>query len=157
MPPPSAGLMVYRRLPSGAIEVLLAHPGGPWFARKDLGAWTIPKGEYELASEEPLAAAEREFAEEIGLSPPPGERIDLGEVRQTSGKRVRGFAVEGDLDPREGGSNLFEMEWPPGSGKVGRFPEIDRAEWFGLDEARRRLNLAQSAFVDRLAVALGLD
>ncbi|MGH9297696.1 MAG: NUDIX domain-containing protein, partial [Acidimicrobiales bacterium] len=143
MPRSSAGLMLYRVRGNGELEVLLAHPGGPWFARKDHGAWTVPKGEYE-AGEEPAAAADREFAEEIGQVAPSGERIDLGEVRQTSGKRVRCYAVEGDLEAGACHSNLFEMEWPPGSGSMQRFPEVDRAEWFASAEAKLRLNPAQA-------------
>ncbi|MGO9197056.1 MAG: NUDIX domain-containing protein [Acidimicrobiales bacterium] len=139
---------------AGALELLLAHPGGPFFARKEFGVWTVPKGEYE-EGEEAITAAEREFAEEIGLAAPSGERLDLGEVRQSSGKRVRAFAIEGDLDLSGTTSNTFEMEWPPGSGTVARFPEIDRAEWFGAEEARRRLNPSQAEFVDRLLARLG--
>lgn len=144
----SAGLLVFRRR-GAATELLLAHPGGPFFARRDHGAWTIPKGEYE-PDEQPEAAAAREFAEEIGLVPPEGPWIDLGEVRQASGKRVRAFAVEGDLELDAAMSNLFEMEWPVGSGQMRTFPEVDRAEWFEVSEARVRLNAAQSGFVDRL-------
>lgn len=151
----SAGLLVFRRVgpEPDDIELLLAHPGGPFFSGKDLGVWTIPKGEYD-EEEAPEAAAEREFAEEVGLVAPDGEWLDLGEVRQASGKRVRAFAVEGDVDLSEAVSNLFEMEWPPGSGTMGTFPEVDRAEWFSTAEARRRLNRAQSDFVDRLLSAL---
>lgn len=123
-------------------------------SRKEFGVWTVPKGEYE-EGEEAITAAEREFAEEIGLAAPSGERLDLGEVRQSSGKRVRAFAIEGDLDLSGTTSNTFEMEWPPGSGTVARFPEIDRAEWFGAEEARRRLNPSQAEFVDRLLARLG--
>ena len=148
MPKQSAGLLVYRRT-GGELELLLAHPGGPLFAGKDVGSWTVPKGEHG-ADEEPLAAAVREFAEELGQPPPKGERLDLGEVRQASGKLVRCFAVEGDLDMSEVLSNEFEMEWPPRSGRFGRFPEVDRAEWFPADVARAKLNRSQAAFVDRL-------
>lgn len=158
MPRQSAGLLVYRR-PSGgldSLELLLAHPGGPFFARKDYGAWTVPKGEYE-EGELPLATAEREFSEEIGILAPDGPRADLGEVRQSSGKRVRAFAVEGDLDVSEAKSNLFEMEWPPGSGRIEIFPEVDRAAWFDADEARRRLNSSQAEFVDRLLAHLAVS
>ncbi|MHB8245465.1 MAG: NUDIX domain-containing protein [Acidimicrobiales bacterium] len=150
----SAGLLVFRRSGSErTLQLLLAHPGGPFFARRDLGVWTVPKGEYD-ADESPGAAAEREFAEEIGLVPPEGSRVDLGEVRQSSGKRVRVFAVEGELDLANAMSNLFEMEWPVGSGKMESFPEVDRAEWFDADEARRRLNPSQAEFVDRLIAHL---
>lgn len=152
MPRHSAGLLVFRR-GAGGLELLLAHPGGPYFVRKDVGAWTIPKGEYE-EGEEPQAAAEREFAEEMGLTPPEGERLDLGEVRQASGKRVRAFAVEGDPDITGCKSNLFEMEWPPGSGQMSSFPEVDRAEWFTAEEALSRLNRSQSELVGRLEAAL---
>jgi predicted NUDIX family NTP pyrophosphohydrolase len=152
MPLRSAGLLVYRQH-GREIEVLLAHPGGPFFAKRDLGVWSIPKGEYD-ESEPPEAAAEREFAEEIGLVAPAGTRIDLGEVRQASGKLVRAFAVAGELDLTDSISNHFEMEWPPGSGRYGRFPEVDRAQWFPLAEARRRLNPAQAVLLDRLAAVV---
>lgn len=155
MPKQSAGLLVWRRRP-GSVELLLAHPGGPFFVNRDLGSWTIPKGEYE-AGEEPLAAAEREFAEEIGTLPPAGPRLDLGEVRQASGKRVRAFAVEGDLELSEVKSNLFETEWPLGSGRLESFPEVDRAMWFEPAEARRRLNKAQAELVDRLLAHLAVS
>lgn len=154
MPRPSAGLLLYRRQGEEGIELLLAHPGGPFFHNRDLGAWTVPKGEYE-EGEAPLAAAEREFAEEIGSPAPAGPRLDLGEVRQASGKRVRVFAVEGDLDAEAAASNLFEMEWPAGSGRLEHFPEVDRAAWFPPGEARRRLNAAQSVLVDRLLAQAG--
>ncbi len=166
MPKRSAGLLVYRRRMAsvpvdgrrvgseGEPELLLAHPGGPFFARRDLGVWSIPKGEYD-ESEPAESAAEREFAEEIGVVPPAGRRLDLGEVRQASGKLVRAFAVEGDIDVAGGMSNLFEMEWPPGSGKLQLFPEVDRAEWFPAEQARHRLNPSQAVFVDRLLALLG--
>ncbi len=150
MPRRSAGLLLYRRGGRGELEVLLAHPGGPFFTRRDEGVWTIPKGEYD--DDEPaLAAAEREFAEEVGLVPPGGDRVDLGEIVQAGGKRVRAFAVEGDLDLSGAMSNLFELEWPPRSGRMERFPEVDRVEWFPLEEARRRIKPAQAALFDRLA------
>ena len=149
----SAGLLVYRRGAPGELEVLLAHPGGHFFARKDRGVWTIPKGEYD-DDEEPEVAAAREFAEEIGLPPPDEPYVDLGEVRQASGKRVRAFAVEGDLDLSGSMSNLFEMEWPPGSGRMERFPEVDRAAWYGAEEAAWKLNPSQAVFVDRLVARL---
>lgn len=137
---------MYRRAPQG-LEVLLVHPGGPFWANKDAGAWSIPKGEYE--AEEPSACALREFEEELGVRPQ-GELIDLGEIRQAGGKRVRGFAVAGDFDPEDLNSNAFEMEWPPRSGKLQIFPEVDRAEWFSLEEARIRINAAQVTLIDRL-------
>jgi predicted NUDIX family NTP pyrophosphohydrolase len=150
--PRSAGLLLYRRAADG-VEVLLVHPGGPVWARRDLGVWSIPKGEY-ADDEDPLAAARREFAEELG-SPPPwpaseSEVHDLGEIRQKSGKLVRAWAVPGDLDAEQAHSNTFAMEWPPRSGRMSEFPEVDRAQWFSLDEARAKLNPAQVALVDRL-------
>lgn len=148
----SAGLLVFRYW-EGRIELLVAHPGGPYFVNRDLGAWTIPKGEYEVG-EEPAAAARREFAEEVGVEPPEGEWLDLGEVRQASGKRVRAFAVEGEVDLEGAASNEFEMEWPPDSGQIGRFPEVDRTEWFEVDEAVRRLNPSQAPLVARLVALL---
>jgi predicted NUDIX family NTP pyrophosphohydrolase len=149
MPKLSAGLLVYR-VSGRAPEVLIVHPGGPFWARRDEGAWSVPKGEYD-AGEEPLAAALREFREELGIEPPPdGEPVFLGEVRQASGKRVSAWAVEGDLDPTTTRSDTFTMEWPPRSGREAEFPEVDRAEWFGLDEARRKLVGGQTAFIDRL-------
>ncbi len=153
MPKASAGLLVYRRGPGG-VEVLLVHPGGPLWARRDEGAWSIPKGEY-ASEEDPLAAARHEFREELGQDPPPGEPVPLGEIRQPGGKRVSAFAVEGDLDVRAVESGTFEMEWPPRSGRLRRFPEVDRAGWFGLAEARRKLLPAQVPFLDRLVELLG--
>jgi predicted NUDIX family NTP pyrophosphohydrolase len=145
---PSAGILLFRR--AGArVEVLLVHPGGPLWARKDLGAWSIPKGEHD-DGEDPRACALREFAEETGAALPGDALDDLGAVRLKSGKRVAAFAAEGDLDPAAVVSNTFELEWPPRSGRAQAFPEIDRAGWFGLEEARRKLNPAQAAFVDRL-------
>ncbi len=133
--------------------MLLAHPGGPFWARKDLGHWTIPKGEVE-DGEERLAVARREFAEETGHEVPDGVLIELGEIRQKSGKIVVGWAVRGDLDPSTAVSNTFDLEWPPRSGQIRPFPEVDRVEWFGLDEARRRLKAAQVPFLDRLETGL---
>jgi predicted NUDIX family NTP pyrophosphohydrolase len=129
--------------------VLLVHPGGPFWTRRDLGAWSIPKGQY-LSDEEPLAAARREFEEELGTPPPTGEVIDLGEVRLRSGKRVRAWALEGDLDTATVTSNTFSVQWPPRSGRMQEFPEVDRAEWFSLGKARRKLNPAQAELIDRL-------
>jgi predicted NUDIX family NTP pyrophosphohydrolase len=149
----SAGILLFRRTPAG-LEVLLVHPGGPYWARKDEGAWSIPKGEHG-PGEEPLAAARREFAEETGVALPPGSLVALGEVRQRSGKRVSAWAAEGDLDADAVRSNSFRVQWPPRSGRMQEFPEVDRAAWFGAEEARRRLVTAQAAFVDRLLEHLG--
>lgn len=150
----SAGLLLYRLGPSGtALEVLLAFPGGPIFARKGDGDWTVPKGEYD-EGEAPFAAACREFAEEIGSPPPAGPVIDLGSITQKGGKVVTAFAVEGDLDPAGVVSNEFEMEWPPHSGRHASFPEVARAEWFSSDEARRKLKASQVPLVERLESAL---
>ncbi len=145
----SAGLLLYRRTADGEVEVMLGHTGGPFWARKDDAAWSIPKGEY-LAGEDPLAAARREFEEEIGRPPPDGAPVELGEVRQASGKLVTAWALAADIDVSRIESNTFEMEWPKGSGRMREFPEIDRAEWFDLDTARRKLVRAQAAFIDRL-------
>jgi predicted NUDIX family NTP pyrophosphohydrolase len=149
----SAGLLLYRRR-QGRIEVLLGHMGGPFWARKDERAWSIPKGEHPEA-EDALAAARREFAEETGTPPPDGPTLDLGEVRQSGGKRVTAWAVEGDLDPAAVKSNTFLLEWPPRSGRRQEFPEIDRAGWFDLDTARRKIVKGQVALVDRLEERLG--
>ena len=151
----SAGLLLWRRR-EGRLEVLLAHQGGPFWARKDLGHWTIPKGEVELG-EELIAVARREFAEETGHEAPDQPFLDLGQITQKSGKLVLGWAVEGDLDPSTAVSNTYELEWPPRSGVVRSFPEIDRVEWFDLDEARRRLKAAQVPFLDRLQAALAVS
>ena len=149
MPKRSAGLLVYRRV-GDEPEVLLVHPGGPYWARKDEGAWSVPKGEYE-EGEDPLEVAIREFAEELGADPPDSNAaVDLGELRQPGGKLVRVWSLEGDLDVTATTSNTFEMEWPPRSGRTAEFPEVDRAGWFGLDEAREKLNPAQAALLDRL-------
>ena len=144
----SAGLLMYRRGGRG-LEVLLVHPGGPYWQRKDEGAWTIPKG--EIAGEEPaLVAARREFAEETGLTPP-GPFRELAPVRQKAGKVVQAWAFEGDCVPEQLTSNHFTMEWPPRSGKLCSFPEVDRAAFFTVDEARRKLNPAEVAWLDELA------
>lgn len=145
----SAGLLLYRRADNG-MEVLLGHMGGPFFARRDAGAWTVPKGEYE-PDEAAWDAARREFQEELGLAPPDGEAVPLGEVKQTNGKVVTAWAIEADLDPATVVPGTFEMEWPPKSGRRQEFPELDRVEWFGLDRARELIVPAQSAFLDRLA------
>ncbi|MEW6249833.1 MAG: NUDIX domain-containing protein [Planctomycetota bacterium] len=147
MPKMSAGLLVYRGR-SAALEVLLVHPGGPIWARRDDGVWTIPKGELDPGEDE-LAAARREFAEETGVQPT-GPFISLGEVRQKGGKLVRAWAWSADLDPRALRSNTFTIEWPPKSGQLRSFPEVDRAEYFALPEARRKINPAQAALLERL-------
>src|SRR3954463_4564656 len=145
----SAGILLYRG-EGDSLEVLLVHPGGPFWAKKDEGAWSIPKGEYDDA-EDPQACARREVHEETGPGRAPGELAELGSVRQKSGKQVTAWAAEGELDPSTVSSNTFEMEWPPRSGGRQAFPEVDRAEWFDLDTAREKLNPAQAAFIDRLA------
>jgi predicted NUDIX family NTP pyrophosphohydrolase len=150
----SAGILLFRR-PEGRLELLLAHPGGPFWRTKDLGHWTLPKGEVE-AGEELLEVARREFAEETGYAVADGTYIELGEIHQKSGKQVVAWGVEGDIDPAFAHSNTFSMEWPPGSGLTESFPEIDRVEWFDPAEARRRLKPAQVPFIDRLEEALGL-
>jgi predicted NUDIX family NTP pyrophosphohydrolase len=150
----SAGIVLYRcTAAAGEVEVLLVHPGGPAWAKRDLGSWSIPKGEYE-PDDEPLEAARREFEEEIGSAPPDREAVDLGEVRQKSGKIVHAWALEGDLDVSTVQSNTFELEWPPRSGKLIEIPEVDRAEWFGLARAREKMNPAQAELLDRLAASL---
>jgi predicted NUDIX family NTP pyrophosphohydrolase len=148
MPKVAAGLLLYRRRPAG-LEVLLAHPGGPFWSRKDLGAWSIPKGEID-PGEDPVAAARREFREEIGLDVT-GPLHPLGQRKQASGKLVQIWAAEGDFDPAQLQSNLFELEWPKSSGRIQAFPEVDRAAWFELDEARRRILPGQAPFLDALA------
>lgn len=148
----SAGLLLYRTR-HGAIEAFLVHPGGPFWAKKDEGAWTIPKGEID-EGEDPLAAAMREFAEETGTMLQ-GEFRALPPVRQAGGKTVLAWALAGELDAAAIRSNEFEMEWPPKSGKRRRFPEIDRAEWFALEEARRKINKAQIVLLDALVALIG--
>lgn len=148
----SAGLLLYRRRSTG-LEVLLAHPGGPVWARRDVGAWTIPKGEIE-EGEEAIAVAYREFEEETGHPPPAGEPVDLGEIRQKGGKLVTAWAAEGDLDPAEAHSNTFPFQWPPGSGRWITIPEIDRVAWFEPAEARRRIKDTQVPLIDRLIAHL---
>jgi predicted NUDIX family NTP pyrophosphohydrolase len=149
----SAGILLYR-LRDGEPEVLIVHPGGPYWARKDAGAWSIPKGEHE-EDEEAQACALREFEEETGTGPPAGALADLGTARLKSGKLITAWAVEGDLDADAVTSNTFELEWPPRSGRTQTFPEVDRAGWFGIDAAREKLNPAQGAFLDRLRELLG--
>jgi len=149
----SAGVLVYRRV-GGMTQVLLAHMGGPFWARRDAGAWSVPKGEYE--PDEPAeAAARREFLEELGLAAPEGEAVALGEVRQSGGKVVTAWAVEGDLDPGSVVPGTFGMEWPRGSGRIREFPEIDRVEWFRLDQAREKIVAGQRPLLDRLAEMVG--
>ncbi|MDA8310643.1 MAG: NUDIX domain-containing protein [Actinomycetota bacterium] len=165
MPTQSAGLLVYRlsprtgaggRSPGPQLEVLLVHPGGPYWRRRDDGSWSIPKGEVE-AGEDSLAAAEREFAEELGVTPPSGPRLALGEVVQAGGKRVRAWAVAGDLDVSAIRSDTFSIEWPPATGTLRSFPEVDRAAWYDLDAARRKLLPGQLPLLDRLVVAVAAD
>ncbi|WP_442483676.1 NUDIX domain-containing protein [Aeoliella sp. SH292] len=157
MPRIAAGLLMFR-VCDGRVEVLLVHPGGPFFAKRDAGVWTVPKGEPnagELAStdDELLAIARREFAEETGISPT-GEFLALGSIVQKGGKRVHAWAFRGDCDAAACQSNLFEMEWPPKSGRRVTFPEVDRAEWFDLDTARAKIKESQIPLLDRLEVSL---
>jgi predicted NUDIX family NTP pyrophosphohydrolase len=153
----SAGLLLYRRTSDGVgIEVLLGHMGGPYWARKDEGAWSMPKGEY-LEGEAPLAAAKREFAEELGSPPPPAEFRELGSIRQSGGKTVTAWAADADFDATTLVSGTFDMEWPPRSGRMQSFPEIDRAQWFRLAEAAAKLVKGQRPFLARLSVVVGLD
>jgi predicted NUDIX family NTP pyrophosphohydrolase len=150
----SAGILLYRRSPDG-LHVLLVHPGGPYWAKKDHGAWSLPKGEY-ADDEDPLAVADREFAEETG-SEPVGEFKALGELTQPGGKRVIAWAVAGDFDPRRLRSNTFEIEWPPRSGRQRAFPEVDKAAWFTPPEARQRLLPGQREFISRLLELLATE
>jgi predicted NUDIX family NTP pyrophosphohydrolase len=149
----SAGLLLYRESSSGALQVLLGHMGGPLWARRDEGAWTIPKGEYP-DEEEPLAAARREFTEELGLPVPEGPVIELGSVRQAGGKTVTAFAVRGDLDPAAIVPGTFSMVWPPRSGATRHFPELDRVAWLDPAEAARLIIPAQRSFLSRLTAQL---
>lgn len=155
MPKLSAGLLLYRLADDG-VEVLIGHPGGPFWARKDEGAWSIPKGEY-TEDEDPWAAAQREFVEEIGLPVPDGLRLDLPPVKQPGGKVVTAFAVHADLDIAESVSNTFELEWPKGSGKVREYPEIDRVGWFPVAEAAAKLLKGQRPLLDSLLQKLAAD
>jgi predicted NUDIX family NTP pyrophosphohydrolase len=148
----SAGILVYRG-EGAALELLLVHPGGPFWAKKDLGAWSIPKGEYE-AREDPLAVAKREFEEELGAPAPDGIYRPLGEIAQPSRKIISAWAIEGDFDPATLKSNSFEMQWPPKSGHKQSFPEVDRAAWFAPDEARTKILPGQAGFIDRLMALL---
>jgi predicted NUDIX family NTP pyrophosphohydrolase len=151
MPKHSAGLLMYR-VYEGQLQVLLVHFGGPFWARKDRGAWAIPKGEIE-PDEDPLDAAKREFEEETGF-PSQGEMIPLGDIRQKSGKTVSAWAFAGDCDPRQIKSNLFTVEWPPRSGKQQQFPEVDRAEFFSLDAAKEKIVAGELELLQRLADAV---
>ena len=148
MPRLSAGLLMFRRR-NATIEVLLVHPGGPFWQKKDLGAWSLPKGEYS-AEEDAMAAAKREFEEETGIKPE-GRFLPLGEIKQPSGKLVTAWAFEGDCSPSEIRSNTFSMEWPPKSGKMQQFPEVDRADWFALHAAAQYITKGQLGFLERLA------
>ena len=145
----SAGLVLFRER-DGALEVLLGHMGGPLWARKDAGAWSIPKGELD-AGEDPQAGALREFAEELGCAPPDGPLVALGEIRQTGGKRVIAFALQGDFDPADLRPGTFEMQWPPRSGRMQEFPELDRVAWMRLPEAVEKVVRGQVALLERLA------
>ncbi|MEX1061342.1 MAG: NUDIX domain-containing protein [Methyloceanibacter sp.] len=149
----SAGILMYRGSPQ-RLELLLVHPGGPFWAKKDRGAWSIPKGEYG-EGEEPVAVARREFEEELGSAAPQGAFLPLGELVQPSRKIVTAFALEGDFDPATLQSNRFELEWPRGSGRMQSFPEIDRAQWFAPAQAREKIQAGQAAFIDRLLERLG--
>ncbi|MBA8826794.1 putative NUDIX family NTP pyrophosphohydrolase [Saccharopolyspora lacisalsi] len=144
----SAGILVFR-----GDEVLLGHMGGPFWSRRDVGGWSVPKGEYD-PDEEPEAAARREFAEELGVAAPTGELVALGSARQSGGKVVTVWAVEGDLDPERVVPGTFTMEWPRGSGRFREFPELDRVAWFDLDRAREKILAGQRVFLDRLAERL---
>jgi predicted NUDIX family NTP pyrophosphohydrolase len=149
----SAGILLFRER-EGRLEVLLGHPGGPFFAKKDEGSWSVLKGEAD-PGEGLVAVARREFTEETGQEPPDGTMLELGEVRQKGGKTVVAWALAGDLDPAEARSNTFEMEWPSRSGRLRAFPEIDRVEWFDVETARRKILPAQAPFLKRLERAIG--
>jgi predicted NUDIX family NTP pyrophosphohydrolase len=151
-PAPSAGLLLYRFVGSGDLEVFLVHPGGPFWARKD--DWSVPKGEFDPATEDPYAAAVREFTEETALPIPSIEPLHLGEAKQRSGKVVHVWALEGWVDPAELVSNEFDLEWPRGSGVIRSFPEVDRGAWFPLADARAKIMAGQAVFLDRLVDAL---
>jgi predicted NUDIX family NTP pyrophosphohydrolase len=149
----SAGILLFRGR-GAQLRLLLVHPGGPFWAKKDLGAWSIPKGEYE-EGQDPLAVARREFEEELGEPAPGGDAIELGELVQPSRKVITAFALEGEFNPSGLKSNRFEMEWPPKSGLLQSFPEVDRAQWFTLDETREKILPGQRPFIDRLLERLG--
>jgi predicted NUDIX family NTP pyrophosphohydrolase len=152
MPKLSAALLLYR-VTDGGVEVLIGHPGGPFWARKDEGAWSIPKGEY-VDGEDPWSAAQREFLEEVGKEPPAGPRIDFAPLRQPSGKVITAFAVRGDLDVEGAVSNTFTLEWPKGSGNIREYPEIDRVGWFSVAEATTKLVKGQRPLLEYLTAAL---
>jgi predicted NUDIX family NTP pyrophosphohydrolase len=151
----SAGLLVYRQK-NAKLEVLIAHMGGPWWAKKDLGAWSIPKGEY-FENEDPKEVAKREFHEELGIDPPFSKWLDLGTIEQKNNKIVIAWAAEGDLDVSHIKSNTFKAEWPPKSGQIKEFPEIDRAGWFSIEEAAKKLIPEQVEFLGRLTRELGIE
>jgi predicted NUDIX family NTP pyrophosphohydrolase len=151
----SAGILVFRKI-GGQVEVLLAHHGGPFWAKKDDGAWSIIKGEYD-DNEEAFNAAKREFREETSYDAPKGEYIDLGEFKRKDGKTIKAWATEANFDPKTIKSNTFEMEWPPKSGRMQEFPENDRAEWFTLDKALSKLHNGQQIFIDRLSEKLNIQ
>ncbi len=153
MPKTSAGLLLYRG-DGDALEVLLVHPGGPFWVRRDDGVWSVPKGELD-EGDDPVATAAREFREELGEDPPLEGWVELGEVRQSGGKRVLAWAVRGDFDAEHITSNTFEIEWPPRSGRRATFPEVDRAAWFAMSAAAPKLGSAQAAFLERLAALVG--
>lgn len=153
MPKLSAGLLLYRVV-DGTVEVLIGHPGGPFWAKKDEGAWSIPKGEY-VEGEDPWTVARREFTEELGKQPPDGPRIGFAPLKQPSGKIITAFAVRSDLDLEGTFSNTFTLEWPKGSGNVREYPEIDRVGWFSMPEARSKLLKGQRPLLDRLLDAVG--
>jgi predicted NUDIX family NTP pyrophosphohydrolase len=153
----SAALLAYLVDSAGVLRVFLGHMGGPFWARRDAGGWSIPKGEYTLGDEAPVDVARREFAEETGVPPPEGDLIDLGVFVQPSGKQITAFAVPAEASLAFVASNEFALEWPSGSGTVRSFPEIDRAEWFPLAEARRKVVGGQVPILDALARALGVD
>ena len=150
----SAGVLLYR-VSDGVVEVLIVHPGGPFWARRDNGVWSIPKGEYTDV-EDPWTVALREFSEEVGLAAPSGPRLDFGQLKQPSGKVVTAFGVRGDLDVTDACSNTFELEWPKGSGRIREFPEVDRVGWFSVAQARTKLLKGQQGFLDRLMTHPGL-
>lgn len=163
MPKKSAGLLLYRENSPGRVEVLLVHPGGPFWRNKDEGAWTIPKGEFD-DSEDPLAAAKRELQEETGAEPPPsnpdeprdGQYVPLKPIKQANGKTVYAWAVRGDFDPAELKSNLFQIEWPPKSGRTQQFPEVDRAQWFTPEVAIQKIISGQAALIDELLTVVNV-